>query len=461
MKRRCRLELLEPRMLMASNVVMGHRHNHSQPTDVDMNGNTSPLDALVVINELNTERSLRDRFNNKMADTNNDSYISPIDVLAIVNWLNDDSTPPTPDSPPRVPDPVPDGDTTGGGETGVLAVDDDEVLYLSATASAKPAITVDLLTNDRGVGLRVIAVGEAATGTTRLNIDPSGVSRTTVTYTPNEQSARFDFFRYTIEDESGNRSDAYVRIIYEVETDTATSFRLLAPETVQTTAGEEVAFRDANGAPLVQVEFSGNLQPTVGVLLMWSPPEGYYRGQRFAGTLGSTAAGDVAGFYEQPTGQVWISASLSDVNELLAGLYYRPADGFDAPDGIRLNIWSFFYTDLGLSLGNTSGSTDIRVAKSAIPSPEAVDDLFSVADWSSESLLDVFANDGFLNEFDPAAISVELIPSVGSDAELSWDAVARKVRFRYAYPVLNYDQFAYIIRTADGGASQGIATIVR
>ncbi|MFN7292009.1 MAG: dockerin type I domain-containing protein [Pirellula sp.] len=29
------------------------RHNHAMPTDVNMDGNTSPLDVLSIINELN------------------------------------------------------------------------------------------------------------------------------------------------------------------------------------------------------------------------------------------------------------------------------------------------------------------------------------------------------------------------------------------------------------------------
>ncbi len=70
------------------------RHNYQQPTDVNVDGYTSALDALSVINELNlgvdalSEKAMEDT----MADTNGDSVISPLDALVVINYLNQPST---------------------------------------------------------------------------------------------------------------------------------------------------------------------------------------------------------------------------------------------------------------------------------------------------------------------------------------------------------------------------------
>lgn len=62
------------------------RHNYEQPTDVNVDGYTSPLDVLNIINELNQRPGA---FNSAiMADTNGDRLISPLDALIVVNQLN-------------------------------------------------------------------------------------------------------------------------------------------------------------------------------------------------------------------------------------------------------------------------------------------------------------------------------------------------------------------------------------
>jgi hypothetical protein len=61
--------------------------NLSQPTDVNGDGEDSPIDALVVINELNTNgpHVLDDQVISAFLDVNGDGIVSPIDVLLVIN----------------------------------------------------------------------------------------------------------------------------------------------------------------------------------------------------------------------------------------------------------------------------------------------------------------------------------------------------------------------------------------
>jgi hypothetical protein len=59
-------------------------HNWSSALDVSGEGIISPLDALLVINRLQSPTSP----SRSMADTNGDATISPIDALLVINWLN-------------------------------------------------------------------------------------------------------------------------------------------------------------------------------------------------------------------------------------------------------------------------------------------------------------------------------------------------------------------------------------
>lgn len=63
------------------------RHNHAMPTDVNMDGNTSPLDVLSIINELNLPELAP--VETIMSDTNGDGSVSPLDALLVINRLND------------------------------------------------------------------------------------------------------------------------------------------------------------------------------------------------------------------------------------------------------------------------------------------------------------------------------------------------------------------------------------
>lgn len=70
-------------------------HNPDDPTDVDGDGHTDPLDALIIINDLNNNgiRPLIDPVPHELGqprfyDVNGDGRITPIDALIIINLLN-------------------------------------------------------------------------------------------------------------------------------------------------------------------------------------------------------------------------------------------------------------------------------------------------------------------------------------------------------------------------------------
>src|SRR5205085_6833832 len=67
-------------------------HNTEIPEDVNSNGGVEPLDALIIINDLNANgpHSLVGRayVSPYCTDTNNDYSITPLDPLVVINFLN-------------------------------------------------------------------------------------------------------------------------------------------------------------------------------------------------------------------------------------------------------------------------------------------------------------------------------------------------------------------------------------
>ena len=91
--RQLRIEGLEKRALLAGDCF----HNVVLPEDTDGSGNVSPLDALVVINQINqangqtggpTAQSTTPAPIAKMVDVNADGTLSPLDALGVINQLN-------------------------------------------------------------------------------------------------------------------------------------------------------------------------------------------------------------------------------------------------------------------------------------------------------------------------------------------------------------------------------------
>ena len=107
-RRRLTVEKLECRSLMAG---MPGFHNISMPMDVDNDLRISPLDALVVINRINSSVGIdgEDAADKPVTfcDVDADGTVSPLDVLAVVNELNANFAMPIPagEPPEAIPDP--------------------------------------------------------------------------------------------------------------------------------------------------------------------------------------------------------------------------------------------------------------------------------------------------------------------------------------------------------------------
>jgi len=93
LRRFLRAESLERRDLMA---IDGFNpfHNYDLPVDSNGDANVSAMDALVIINALNSQgaKSLSGDtpgdWGSRLPDVNRDGYLSPMDALGIINYLN-------------------------------------------------------------------------------------------------------------------------------------------------------------------------------------------------------------------------------------------------------------------------------------------------------------------------------------------------------------------------------------
>ncbi|MDA1051860.1 MAG: dockerin type I domain-containing protein [Planctomycetota bacterium] len=90
---RPRVEQLESRLLLAASPW----HNSFLPPDVDADGKIAPIDALLVVNDLNANGSRQlvqgegespASGITKFVDVNGDQFVSPIDALQVINALN-------------------------------------------------------------------------------------------------------------------------------------------------------------------------------------------------------------------------------------------------------------------------------------------------------------------------------------------------------------------------------------
>ncbi len=92
-QRKLRVEGLERRALLAGDCF----HNIVLPEDTDGSGDVSPLDALVVINQINQSntagsQSASTRPTTRMVDVNADGALSPLDALGVINQINSKNT---------------------------------------------------------------------------------------------------------------------------------------------------------------------------------------------------------------------------------------------------------------------------------------------------------------------------------------------------------------------------------
>ena len=100
-RRTLHCEKLEDRALMAGDVMASEYWNAVNPTDVNGDSIVSPLDALLIINQLNASGPRELVSANSLAaggegeqtqkaylDVNNDGFLTPLDALGVINELN-------------------------------------------------------------------------------------------------------------------------------------------------------------------------------------------------------------------------------------------------------------------------------------------------------------------------------------------------------------------------------------
>ena len=323
---------------------------------------------------------------------------------------------------------------------------------LPADASVFPSVTLDVLQNDAGNGLRITELAPPHSGTVELlsDIGPSGQG--TVRYHPGPGFRGRDAFSYSVVDENGETAVASVFIQFEQDP-TPYAWQVLTVPEVVTRAGVSQPLRGEDGTPAVRVDYPGELPATVGVLLQWSFVSGGFSGLQFPGNFVSETSRDDAQLYGFSGGTAWLYGSISGVNALLQDMVYVPERGFSAPEGVQLGVGSFLYSSLGVNLGSEHGSITIRVEEQEF-APRTGDDLFSVRTALEPTFLDVVSND----ESGVVSNDLELVDvRLGghSSATVSIDAESQRVVYQPPAGFMGTDVITYVVRNSAGIEAQG------
>jgi len=402
--RRVRFESLESRFLMAMDLgdpafgtdagdepvpIISPRHNPLRATDVDINGHTSPLDALLVLNEVGMGMSEESPM--RMADTNNDGRVSPVDALVVINsismgrddfgifpGLDNGDDQPIDDGGAGTGDggqidggdgqidggdgQIDGGDGTGDGGRGdggrgdggtgggglidgtgsVVAVDDYVNVWLPTSATRFSEVVIDPLANDKGEGLRIVSVAEPQFGTVVIEADPENAGRDRLRYTPADVNSKFIFFRYVVQGSDGSMAESIVYVNYEQDSSGFSGFGVQVPDEVVALPGEVTRLVGENRNPLIQVRYAGTQPAKVGVLLSWAPPADYFNGIPTGGQISTSATGAEAIFYPTSHG-AWLYGTVEEVNRILANLTIEPAAEYPSAGPRRMNVFAFLY----------------------------------------------------------------------------------------------------------------------
>lgn len=383
--RRFRFESLESRFLMAMDLgdrafgtdagdepapIVSLRHNPLRATDVDINGHTSPLDALLVLNEVGMGMSEESPM--RMADTNNDGRVSPVDALVVINAISmgrdDFGIFPEFDNGDgdRGDGQIDGGDETGGdgrggdgtgtggggvidGTGSVVAVEDIVNVWLPTTATRFSEVVIDALANDEGDGLRIVEVADPQFGTVVIEVDAENGGRDRLRYTPADVNSKFVFFRYIVQGSDGSKAESTVYVNYEQDSAGFSGFDVQVPEDVVALPGEVTRLVGENRNPLIQVRYAGTQPAKVGVLLSWAPPADYFNGIPTGGQISTSATGVEAIFYPQLNGVAWVYGTVEEVNRVLANLTIEPSAEYPSAGPRRMNVFAFLYGVVNIS----------------------------------------------------------------------------------------------------------------
>jgi len=323
---------------------------------------------------------------------------------------------------------------------------------LPANASSFPTVTVNVLENDTGIGMRVTELQSQGFGTTELLPDAGTNGMGTVRFTPGPQFRGRGSFSYVVTDADGQTATAAVFVHFDQETAPYTWQVQTVPE-VPAAAAVSSPLLAPDGTPAVQIDYTGQLPASAGVLLRWQFLSGSFSGLQFPGDFTTDTSRSDAQFYAYSGGTAWVTGSVEGVNAILADLNYVPARGFSAPAGVELTVTSFLYSGIGVTVGTDHSSVTMRVAESEL-APQAVDDFFSVRTSLEPTFLDVLANDqsGVPDE------SMELVDSqLGghSQSTLTIDPVTQQLVYQPPTGFMGTDVITYTVRNAEGVEAQG------
>ncbi|MEY3458631.1 MAG: hypothetical protein RL215_1788 [Planctomycetota bacterium] len=334
----------------------------------------------------------------------------------------------------------------------LTAMPDTIQLTLPANATSFPAVTVNVLENDTGVGLRVTELESRIFGTAELLPDAGINGMGTVRFTPGPDFRGRGSFSYVVTDANGQTATAGVFVYFDQEAAPYTWQVQTVPE-VFAAAGVTSALLAPDGTPAVQIDYTGLLPASAGVLLRWEFVSGSFSGLQFPGNFTTDTSRTDAQFYPSSGGTAWITGSVDGVNAILADLDYVPARGFSATEGVKLNVTSFLYSGIGVNVATDLRSVTVRVPESAL-APQAVDDFFAVRTSLEATLLDVLANDQSGVPDD----SMELVDcQLGghSQATLTIDPVTQQLVYQPPAGFIGTDVIAYTVRNAQGVEAQG------
>jgi Bacterial Ig domain/Dockerin type I domain len=439
-------------------------HNPNAAIDVNNDGYLAPLDALLVINQLNAMPTsfLPNRAPASMAammlDVTGDRLLTPQDALLVINDLNSD----------------------GSGEVGrrIFAVDDDHSITLPYGSIEFPSTPIYPLANDylggnvtgswdlsERPGVRVVSVGTPTFGQVELFNDSIGQSYSFVVYTPGESFTGTDSFTYVVQDAFGDRDEATVYVSYRIEDPPLPSFTLRAPTTIfGASPGAAIDFRDAEGDGLIAVDYPGDPSTSVGVMLDYQYGETPF-GLGVVGKLTTDAVvGDVS-LVPNRSGGVWLVGKLDEVNATLAGLRFEPSAGFAAPDGVGLGIYVFTPGGDNLPQNYAYGLVSLVVPAAEL-SPVAGNDSVEIRSFDRPVRLDVLANDTSPTGSPLRIVGVSAAPGDNAAASESWfgrfaiDTESNQIVYQPNTVFSGPDSFVYVVSDAEGRLSQGYGAVV-
>ncbi|MFM7072119.1 MAG: Ig-like domain-containing protein [Planctomycetota bacterium] len=440
-------------------------HNPNAPVDINDDGFLAPIDALLVINQLNSLRGTilpnraPESMNGMMLDVTGDRWVTPQDALLVINGLN----------------------SSGAGPSGrrLVAVDDDFMQSVPTNSTSFPVSVIDVMSNDfyagriRGVwsvlerpGAQLVSVGPASYGEVRIVQDPSTPGYSYVEYTPGESLAISDSFTYVIADAAGNRAVATVNVYYHVETPPRPALTISAPAEIRgSVPGAPFEFRGETGEAFVTIGYTGeNPAIDVVVFLSFSMPQ-TSNGVAVIGSLSSRVTDTAVTLTPIPWVGLWVTGPMDQVNAALAGLRFDPAPGFSAPDGLLLGIYVYeTETPDGIPV-NAYAQTTLFVPSDE-QAPITIDDSAVISSFTEPIRLDVLANDRSpagspLRLVALATTAVNLANSIETSfGTLRIDSDANQLVFTPNTIFHGADSFVYVTEDAEGRLSQGFGMIV-